>query len=106
MFAIASLVRCCCACEVDWNVQPVAFTPAAVLPSSTGLHAQVVEHLSRLVPEIAAAEAAAAGTGGNRVFGRLFSKATAAVAAPSPSQAPSPGRPSLSTQRSLQSPVR
>ncbi len=65
---------------------------------------QVVEHLSRLVAEIAAAEAAATGTGGNRVFGRLFSKATAAVAAPA--QAPSPGRPSLSTQRSLQSPAR
>ena len=65
---------------------------------------QVVDHLSRLVPEIAATEAAAAGAGGNRVFGRLFSKASAAVAAPA--QAPSPGRPSLTTQRSLQSPAR
>ena len=65
---------------------------------------QVVDHLSRLVPEIAKAEVAASATGGNRVFGRLFSKATAAVGAPA--QAPAPARGALSPARSGALPAR
>lgn len=46
-------------------------------PEQRPSFAMIVQHLGRLVPELAALEAEAGG--GNKIFGRLFSKAAAAV---------------------------
>ena len=43
-------------------------------PEQRPSFAMIVEHLGRLVPEIAALEASEA-AGGNKIFGRLFGKA-------------------------------